>query len=113
LYIPLNISQLLSKVMVGGTPDATRFMNAAGEVVAEAAQRSAGRHRRVAACGECAPTLWARGDVDAAIQLEHLWDEVARSQPMDTQCAYPMTIRQENARALRRLCAEHTVVEIR
>jgi CheY-like chemotaxis protein len=113
LYIPLNISQLLSKVMVGGTPDPTRFMDATGEVVAEAAQRAAGRHRRVAACGECAPTLWARGDVDAAIQLEHLWDEVARSQPMDTQCAYPMTIRQENARALRRLCAEHTVVEIR
>jgi DNA-binding NarL/FixJ family response regulator len=113
LYIPLNISQLLSKVMVDGTPDPTRFMDATGEVVAEAAQRAAGRHRRVAACGECAPTLWARGDVDAAIQLEHLWDEVARSQPMDTQCAYPMTIRQENARALRRLCAEHTAVVIR
>jgi DNA-binding NarL/FixJ family response regulator len=113
LYIPLNISGLLSKVMVDGMPDPTRFMDATGEVVAEVAQRAAGRHRRVAACGECAPTLWARGEIDAALQLEHLWDEVARRQPMDTQCAYPMTVRQDDAQALRRLCAEHTVVEIR
>jgi CheY-like chemotaxis protein len=113
LYIPLNISQLLSKVMVDGAPDPTRFMNAAGEVVAEAAQRAAGQHRKVAACGECSPTVWAKGDVDAAIQLEHLWDEVSRSQQMDIQCAYPMAARQESARAVKRLCAEHTVVEIR
>jgi DNA-binding NarL/FixJ family response regulator len=112
-YIPLNVSRLLSKVMVDGMPDPARFMDATGEVVAEVAQRAAGRHRRVAACGECAPTLWARGEVDAAIQLEHLWDDMARHQPMDTQCAYPMTARQDDARALRRLCAEHTVVEIR
>lgn len=113
LYIPVNISQLLSKVMVDGAPDPTRFMNAAGEVVAEAAQRAVGQHRKVTACGECSPTLWAKGDVDAAIQLEHLLDEVSRSQQMDSQCAYPMTARQESARAVKRLCAEHTVVEMR
>jgi DNA-binding NarL/FixJ family response regulator len=113
LYIPLNISQMLSKVMVDGAPDPTRFMNAAAEVVAEAAQRAAGQHRKVAACGECSPTLWAKGDVDAAIQLEHLWDEVSRSQQMDIQCAYPMATGDESARAVKRLCMEHTVVEIR
>jgi CheY-like chemotaxis protein len=113
LYIPVNISQLLSKVMVDGAPDPTRFMNAAGEAVAEAAQRAVGQHRKVTAWGECSPTLWAKGDVDAAIQLEHLLDEVSRSQQMDSQCAYPMTARQESARAVKRLCAEHTVVEIR
>jgi len=113
LYIPVNISQLLSKVMVDGAPDETRFMEAAAEVIAEAAQRAAGQHRKVAACGECSPTLWANGDVDAAIQLEHLWDEVSRSQPMDIQCAYPIAARQESARAVKRLCVEHTVVEIR
>jgi hypothetical protein len=112
LYIPLNISQLLSKVMVDGMPDPTCFMNAAAEVVAEAAQRAAGQHGKVAACGECSPTVRAKGDVDAAIQLEHLWDEVSRSQQMDIQCAYLMTARQESARAVKRLCAEHTVVEI-
>src|SRR4051812_7338173 len=113
LYIPLNISDLLSKVMVAGAPDPTRFMNTAGEVVAKAAQRAAGRHGKVAACGECAPTLWAEGNIDAAIQFEHLWDELSTSQQMDTRCAYPIAARQESARAVKRLCAEHTAVEIR
>ena len=71
------------------------------------------QHRKVAACGECSPTVWAKGDVDAAIELEHLWDEASRSQQVDIQCAYPIAARQESARAVKRLCAEHTVVEIR
>ncbi len=113
LYIQLNISQLLSKVMVDGAPDPTRFMNATGEVIAEAVQRATGQQRKVAACGECSPTVWATGEVDGAIQLEHLWDELSRSQQMDIQCAYPMAARQASARAVKRLCVEHTVVEIR
>jgi DNA-binding NarL/FixJ family response regulator len=113
LYIPLNISQLLSTVMVDGAPDPARFMNATEDVFAEAAQRAAGRHRKVAACGECAPTLWGKGDVDAAIQLEHLWDELSRTRQMDTQCAYPMAARQASAGAVKRLCGAHTIVEIR
>ena len=56
--------------------------------------------------------VWTHGDVDAAIQLEHLWDEIAKSHQMDVLCAYPLTAREESARAVRSLCAEHTVVEI-
>jgi len=93
----MKIHELLSMVMVDGTPDPARFKHAAGEAVAEAARRAGGHHRRVVGCGEGAPVLWANGEVDAAIQLEHLWDDVARSQPMDIQCAYPMTARDESA----------------
>jgi DNA-binding response OmpR family regulator len=111
-YITLSISELLAKVTVNGWPDQTQFRNVAEQVVTEAG-RAAGEGARIAACGECSPTLWAQGYVDAAIHLEHLWDEIAKSHRMDVLCAYPMTARDQAVPAVRSLCAEHTSVEIR
>ena len=111
-YISVNISELLAKVMVGGRPDPMRFLNAAGDLVAEASQRAAGRYASVAACGECSSTVWTHGHLEAAIQLEHLWDEVSTSHQMDILCAYPLTARENGVQAVRSLCAEHTTVEI-
>jgi len=109
-YIPLNITQALSSVMVGGWPDPVQFASAAGELVERAAQRATGRHPRVAACGECAPTLWAQGQVEAALQLEHLWDGVSNRQQVDILCVYPAAVRDQDTPAVRSLCAEHTAV---
>ena len=78
----------------------------------EVARRGTGRRPTVAAVGECAPTLWMQGHLEAAIQLEHLWDEMAKSRQMDTLCMYPLTAREENVQAVRNLGAEHTAVEI-
>ena len=111
-YIAVNIGELLARVTVNGLPDRTQFLKVAEEVVTEAG-RGAGECATVAACGECSPTLWAKGYVEAAIQLEHLWDEIAKSRQMDVLCAYPLTARDEAVPAVRSLCAEHTSVEIR
>jgi DNA-binding NarL/FixJ family response regulator len=111
-YVSVSITEMLAKVMVNGCPDPTRFLNAAEELLTEAARRAVGQHAEVAACGECSPTVWADGNVEAAIQLEQLWDDVAKSRPMDILCAYPLAARDESAPAVRRLCAEHTAVEI-
>jgi CheY-like chemotaxis protein len=110
-YIPVNITGLLAKVVVGGYTDPTRFLYAAENLISEAARR-AGRHGRVAACGEGAATIWAQGHVDAAIQFEHLWDGIAIRDQVDVLCTYPMAAREESVRAVRRLCAEHTAVGI-
>ena len=111
-YIPVNISELLAKVMVNGWPDRTRFLNATEDLVTEAARRATGRHATVAAIGECASTVWANGHLDAAIQLEQMWDEMAKNRALDILCTYPLTAREESVRAVRSLCAEHTIVEI-
>jgi len=111
-YVSVSITELLATVMVNGYPDPTRFLNAAGELMAEAARRAGGQHDEVAAVGECAPTIWSHGQVEAAIQLEHLWDEISMSRQMDILCAYPLAARDESVPAVRRLCAEHTAVEI-
>ena len=81
-------------------------------MVSEAAQRATSQHPEVAACGECSATLWAQGQVEAAIQLEHLWDEIAMSHQMDILCAYQLAARDESVPTVRRLCAEHTAVEV-
>jgi DNA-binding NarL/FixJ family response regulator len=111
-YVAVNISELLAGVMVNGWPDPTRFMNAAGDLVTEAARRATDHHAKVAACGECSATVWAQGHVEAAIQLEHLWDQIGTSRQTDILCAYPLTTREASLQAVRSLCAQHTGVEI-
>jgi CheY-like chemotaxis protein len=111
-YVPVSISDLLAKVMVNGRPDPTRFQHAAQDLVADIARQATNQHAGIAACGECAPTAWAHGHVEAAIQFEHLWDEIAMSRQMDILCAYPLAARDERVPTVRSLCAEHTAVEI-
>ena len=86
-YISLDVSDTLSKFMVNDWPDAARFAKAVGDLI-EGAANAEGRHPRVAACGECAPALWAKGKAEAAIQVGHLWDEIADSHDVDTLCGY-------------------------
>ena len=109
-YMPLRVSDLLAQMMVDDYPDRLKFFSVADGMLTDAARRA--KNGRVAACGECAPTLWARGHREAAIQLERLWDEVSKHRPMDVLCAYPLSARVEKMGALRRLCAEHTSVDI-
>jgi len=111
-YIPVNVSALLAKAMVNGCPDPLRFLDAAGDLLTDVTRQATDHHTRVAACGEGTSIFWTHGHVVAAIQLEHLWDEVAKSRQMDILCAYPLAARDESVPAVRRLCAEHTAVEI-
>ena len=111
-YLPVNVSELLAKATVNGRPDPLRYLDAAGDLLADVARRATDHHARIAACGEGTSALWTHGHVEAAIQLEHLWDEIAMSRQMDILCAYPVAARDESVPAVRRLCAEHTAVEI-
>jgi len=60
-------------------------------IFAAAAKGAKGEHRCVSACGEGSPILWAEGKGDAAIQIEHLWDEMAREYDVDTLCGYVLS----------------------
>ena len=98
--------------MVNGLPDPARFLKVAGNLVAAAAKASKGERPRVAACCECAPTLWAQGKADAAVQVEHLWDEIAKHYNVDILCGYVLNRfqhEQEN-HIYERICAEHSAV---
>jgi DNA-binding NarL/FixJ family response regulator len=112
LYIPLDAARTLSTFMVNDLPDPVRFLRVAGDLVVTAAKPAKEENPQVAACGECAPILWAQGKADAAVQLEHLWDEIAKTCNMDILCGYVLNSfqREQESHIYERICAEHSAV---
>ena len=110
IYISLNASDMLSTFMVNDWPDASRLFELAGSLIRDAAKMAKSEPSRVAICGECAPILWAQGKAEAAIELEKLWDAVARRYDVDILCGYTLTglRRNENSQKFERICAEHS-----
>ncbi|MDQ1611955.1 MAG: hypothetical protein QOG00_1886 [Pyrinomonadaceae bacterium] len=107
-YVSADASEMLSQFMVGGRPDAGRFAESVGAVVAHAA---AG-HGRVRIFGEMVALLWAEENYDAAIRLEELWNELHRTRPFTLFCAYPMQGfgGEGDARRLGDVCTTHARV---
>ena len=109
-YLPLDVAEALSTYMDRDLPDPVRFLKATSALIAAAAKTAKGQPPRVAACGECAPLLWAQGNAHAAIQVEHLWNEIAKMSDIDVLCGYVLTpFQREHQRHIRdRICAEHS-----
>jgi len=108
----MDAAETLSTFMVDGLPDPARFVKVAGDLIAEAAKAVKGKHARVAVCGECAPLLWAQGQAEAAIRLEHLWDDIAKSDGVTILCGYPLGSFQGavGSSIFDKICAEHSAV---
>jgi PAS domain S-box-containing protein len=111
-YVALHASEVLRKFMVDRRPDRGRFSRSMGEIIARAASASRDENHRVVAFGEMVALLWAEGQSEAAIELEKLWNELAKTYSFSLRCAYPLQgfSRQEMAESLLKICAEHTGV---
>ena len=74
-----------------------------------------GERPRVVACGECAPLLWARGNAEAAIRVEHLWNEIVKSYDVDVFCGYPLGSFHGGmgSHIFEKLCAVHSAAHSR
>lgn len=109
-YVSLDVADALSTFMASDRPDPARFRTVVDNLIAEAAKASKGERPRVAACGECAPTLWEQGKADAAVELEHLWDEIAKNCNVDILCGYVLSSfqREQESHIYDRICAEHS-----
>jgi hypothetical protein len=65
----------------------------------------------VAICGEAVALLWAEGKTEAAIRLEQLGNDLARTYNVDILCAYPFSLHiQKDQHAFKTICAEHSAV---
>ena len=87
-YLPLDAAETLARITTDGWPDPTRFGEIVGGAVARAA--AAGATGQVRAFGEMVALLWIEGRREAAIRLEELWNELARSHPFSLVCGYPL-----------------------
>jgi DNA-binding NarL/FixJ family response regulator len=112
LYTSLDVYEVLSTFMVNDLPDSAQFLKVFSDLLSSTLKAAKARHPRVAACGEFAPTLLAQGKVAAAIQVEHLTDEVARAREVDILCGYVLTRfqREQESHIYERICAEHSAV---
>ena len=107
-YVSLDASEMLSRFMSGGLPDANRF----SEVVEGVVARAAAGGRRVRIFGEMVALLWAEENYDAAIRLEEFWNELHKARPFTLFCAYPMCGfgGEARARGLGDVCTSHARV---
>jgi hypothetical protein len=81
----LDAAELLQSLLVGGSPASAAFAAHVGRLL----DRAAADGRPVRVFGEMVALLWARGDVVAALELEALWNELARERRFLLLCAYP------------------------
>ena len=110
-YVVLDASETLAKFMVNGTPDDRLFSEYMGGVVARAAA-AAEAGREIFLFGEMVSILWLAGRRKAALDLEHLWNELGKKHAFLLHCAYPMQAfgRSEDGESFQGICSAHTQV---
>jgi hypothetical protein len=111
-YLPLDVADMLSQIMIDGWPDETRFWSTAMSLAGRAASGSPDDHPHLVACGEGAAFLVEQGRLDAAVRLESLWDEFARACVVEIFCPYVVTARAglEEAALFQRISTVHSAV---
>ncbi len=83
-----DAAEVLATFMMGGRPDRALFRDCIGEMVRKA---TASRPRvRLRIYGEMVDVLWSGGHHEAAVELEELWNDLARDHSFSLLCAYDM-----------------------
>jgi signal transduction histidine kinase len=111
-YVSADAAETLSQFLVDGWPDATLFNDVIGNLLGRTKSRSANSDPRIAVFGEMVSLLWSDGKFDAALRLEQLWTDLAKTHAFSLRCGYPMQgfDRHEHGEMFQKICAEHTAV---
>lgn len=80
------------------------------EHVAARMRRFQSERQEVFVYGEAVTLLWAAGNVVAALELEHLWNELQKTIPFNVLCSYPRTLVADSSEDFTRVSACHTEV---
>src|SRR5688500_8928302 len=103
----LDARGVLGTFMVGAMPDAALFRVSVGGHIEASLKGSASTSVR--AYGAMVDLLWRDGNPDAAIRLEELWTDLARTYSFELLCAYPMGnfYRESHGRHFEQICHSH------
>ncbi|MDX6449477.1 MAG: hypothetical protein QOD08_1940 [Gaiellaceae bacterium] len=110
LLVLADADATLAQFMENGSPSAPAFESVVGDLLDQVADRFPGARIRV--FGEMVDLLVERGQPDAAVQLEQLWNELARRRSFSLLCGYRVDVfdLETQAGLLPRVCAEHSHV---
>ena len=111
-YVSLDAADTLSTFMVNDWPHTVRFFEGFTKLIEPASKAAKAEHPRVAIFGEGVALLWAKGNKDAAIRLEQLGNDLAKTHDVHILCAYPFSRFhvEEDKQAFSRICVEHSAV---
>jgi len=84
----VDADELLPRFMRNAMPDSPVFLGLAGEVIGQA--RAGGRYPKVRWWGELVNVLWERGDAAASMNLEDLFDQLAKNHDIAIFCSFLM-----------------------
>ena len=84
-YRALDADDTVRALMTGGQLDRRAFDRVIGGLITDAGQGN----RPVRAYGEMVALLWDAGLVNAAVQLEEMWDSLGLSHSFSLFCGYP------------------------
>ena len=115
-FIFVDFARTFPESVASGEIDEAAVGEVAAALFRQAEKAATGDRPRVALCGEAAPCLWTRGHAEAAICIERLWNQLARTWIVDSLCAYSADVLPGHGgggEALQRICAEHSAVHFR
>ena len=111
-YYAFDAAETLSVFMVNGAPDARLFDTFMGHALSSVQLATKGESSRLVLFGEMVALLWTDGNLDGALKLERLWNDLAHTHSFHLHCAYPMKgfDREGHSQAFLNICAEHSHV---
>jgi hypothetical protein len=104
----VDADEFLPRFMRDAMPDSPVFLGLAANVIEQA--RAGGRYKAVRWWGEMVDVLWERGDVAASMNLEDLFDQLAKKHDIAIFCSFLMDNfdGEVHARMLPRLGTNHS-----
>ena len=111
-YLTFEARQLMAQLTVEGKLNKTSFDEFVRGVVLPLKAAAEGKPKRVAACGEIVALLWEEGRAEVAIELEHLWNELAKQGSFSFRCVYPIASFSDPSQSelFMKLCSHHASV---
>jgi signal transduction histidine kinase len=103
----LDAEETLSLFMAGSVPNAERFSRSLGAVLNKL---SAGTTSTVIrAYGEMVDVLWRQGNIEGAVRLEELWNQLAAGHRFALLCAYGIDNfdRESDSPGFEAICRQH------
>ena len=108
----LDAVKALSGFMDTDEPNRERFLLKFGALIRTTQATSSKKNAPLVVFGEMVAVLWEQKKYDAAVRLEQLWNELARTSSFYLCCAYPASAFQGEMKSesYAAVCATHTDV---